>query len=55
MTHVRGEESNGSGDSTTLAVPDVAADGPHLPTPLSSFVGRERELAEVGGLWREPA
>ena len=46
MTHVRGEESNGSGDSTTLAVGD-AADVPNLPVPLSSFVGREEELGEL--------
>ena len=46
MTNVRGEESNGSGDSTTLAVGD-AADVPNLPVPLSSFVGREEELGEL--------
>jgi predicted ATPase/DNA-binding CsgD family transcriptional regulator len=47
MTDVRGEESNGSGDTKALPVGNAAADPLNLPTPLSSFVGRQRELAEL--------
>ena len=47
MTHVFGEESNGSGDSTALAPGDAAPEVLNLPTALSTFVGRERQLGEI--------
>src|SRR5262245_8847457 len=47
MTDVRGEESNGSGNARAVTVTKAAAQALNLPTPLSSFVGRQRELAEL--------
>ena len=34
--------------------PDRERPGAHLPVPLTSFVGREREIAAVAGLLRRP-
>jgi predicted ATPase/DNA-binding CsgD family transcriptional regulator len=47
MTEIRQGKSNGSAAPESLGLGEAVATRVHLPTPLSSFVGRERELAEL--------
>jgi predicted ATPase/DNA-binding CsgD family transcriptional regulator len=47
MTDIHRGESNGGGDPSTLEGAEIAATHVSLPTQLSTFVGRERELGEL--------
>src|SRR5215213_2931336 len=38
----------------TVLYPDQERTGPHLPTPLTSFIGREREVMAVAELLCRP-